>query len=405
MAYRIISRMYFHLPILFLLFWSLHISYSLATLLLAAYSAASTVTSDYAPRLARIMPVGYVVMLGESFKAAGLMLLVVGTMPGNSSILPLFLGQLIGGAGFSLALSADGSLLRQIASGADTRALGAIQAKAQSWMFIATLTAGFMGGILYDHQPHFALFAGIGANLLALLMVFIIIQNLKPSSADTAQDQQEAGKPQVQEGKLVLDRTQAIWVGFYSITRAFALAPFIGLLPLHFAMQRVDPYLFGVVLGLFTLGGFLVSLYGGPTLARLGLKGTLVSFCGIVVSLGIFSASDPLASMGIPYFISSLVGITMLGIAAGAIRPSTMSCLDISQLSAGHKMSVFAMMERVFGYLCASLLIIFGFLVENFSIAATFGISILALVLTLLAGTVWLQLAYPKPGVVEEPVA
>lgn len=395
-AYRIFSRMYFHLPILFLLFWSLQITYVMATILLAAYSAASTIASDFAPRLSRVMPVSNVVVLGECMKALGLVLLVFGTMPGDSSILPLLLGQLIGGAGFSLALSADGSLLRQVASDTDTKALGALQAKAQSWMFIATLLAGFMGGILFDHQPHWALYAGIAATLMAIAMIITIVRNLWISNGGATEKPLEKKQSSGGVAPLELTRTQSIWIGFYSITRAFALAPFIGLLPLHFALQRVDPYLFGLVLGLFTLGGFLVALYGGPILAKLGLKGTLVSFGGIVVSLTVFAASDVLDSMGMSYFVSSLIGISVLGIAAGAIRPSVMSCLDVSNLSAMHKMSVFSRMERVFGYLCATLLVLFGVLVENFSITATFGISVLALFLTLIAGWVWLNITYPE---------
>jgi len=389
--------MYFHLPILFLLFWSLQITYVMATVLLAAYSAASTVASDFAPRLSRMMSLGSVVVLGEALKVFGLVLLILGTMPGDSSLPLLMAGQLIGGAGFSIALSADGSLLRQVAVGMNQQLLGAIQAKAQSWMFIATLAAGFIGGILYDHQPHWSLYAGIFANCIALVMVALIIQNL--TGAEKTKEAL-AGPPsgiQAPEAPLQLDQMQATWVGFYSITRAFALAPFIGLLPLHFALQQVDPYLFGIVLGIFTLGGFLVALYGAPLLARLGLKGTLVSFCGIITSLGMFAASGFLESLGVPYFTTSLIGISLLGIAAGAIRPSVMSCLDLSNLSPVQKMSVFSSMERFFGYLCASLLLCFGLIVESFSITATFTLTIVLLLLTLIVGLLWLKITYSKP--------
>lgn len=397
LAYRIFSRMYFHLPILFLLFWSLQITYAMATVLLAAYSAASTVSSDLAPRLSRMMSLGSVVVLGETLKVFGLVLIVLGTMPGDSSLPLLLAGQLIGGAGFSIALSADGSLLRQVAVGMNQQLLGAIQAKAQSWMFIATLGAGFIGGILYDHQPHWSLFAGIAANCIALAMVALIIQNL--SSTEKSEDALMAPSSgsQPPEAPLQLDQMQMTWIGFYSITRAFALAPFIGLLPLHFALQQVDPYLFGLVLGIFTLGGFLVSRYGAQLLARLGLKGTMVSCCGIIASLGMFASSSFFEPFGVSYFTTSLIGISLLGIAAGAIRPSVMSCLDLSNLSSRQKMSVFSSMERFFGYLCASLLLCFGMIVESFSITATFTLTIAVLVLTLVIGLLWLKIAYSKP--------
>lgn len=391
LAYRIFSRMYFHLPILFLLFWSLHITYLMTTILLATYSAASTVASDIAPTLSKKMSIGYVVLLGECLKVVGLALIVYGTIPGESSILPILLGQLIGGAGFSIALSADGGLLRQVACDMDQKALGAIQAKAQSWMFIATLLAGFCGGILFDHQPHWALFAGILASIFAIATIVATIGSLQRDSSNTPPQSTEVKPEQANNNLLALDENQTIWIGFYSITRAFALAPFIGLLPLHFSLQQVDPYLFGVVLGIFTLGGFLVALYGAPVLAKWGLKGTLVSLLGIILSLGIFALSDLLESVGISFFSSSLVGISLLGIAAGAIRPSVMSCLDVSKLSPFQRISVFSMMERNFGYLCASLLVVFGFLVENYSITMTFMIAVIMLIAILALGGVWLK--------------
>src|SRR6218665_1647490 len=137
MAYRVVSRLYFHLPVLFLLFWSLRAEYSTVTLLLAVYSGASTLAADLAPRLGRIMQAMRLVLLGEGMKSLGLALLVIGTMPGAVSLL----GRLVGGTGFALALTADGGLLRVAALGADAETLGRIQGRTQSMMFIATLVS------------------------------------------------------------------------------------------------------------------------------------------------------------------------------------------------------------------------------------------------------------------------
>ena len=46
---------------------------------------------------------------------------------------------------------------------------------------------------------------------------------------------------------------QLFWMLFYSISRAFTLAPFIGFIPFYFIMVNVDPLLFGAVLSCFTL--------------------------------------------------------------------------------------------------------------------------------------------------------
>lgn len=239
MAYRVVSRLYFHLPVLFLLFWSLRAEYSTVTLLLATYSGASTIASDLAPRLSRILPAMRLVLLGEGMKSIGLALLVFGTLPGQVSIPVLLIAQLIGGTGFALALAADGGLLRVVAPGADAKTLGHIQGRTQSMMFIATLVAGFIGGVLFDHEMHWALYAGIGASVMSMMVVLFIAEPpLQPVPVSLVAGAAQQPTAPIQ---FKLSRNQTTWVGFYAITRGFALAPFIGLLPLHFALQNVNP--------------------------------------------------------------------------------------------------------------------------------------------------------------------
>ncbi len=387
MAYRVVSRLYFHLPVLFLLFWSLRAEYSTVALLLASYSGASTLAADLAPRLSRVMPAQRLVLLGECMKSLGLAVLVLGSLPGQVSLSMLFAGQVIGGTGFALALAADGGLMRIVAPGADPKALGQIQGRTQSMMFIATLVAGFIGGVLFDHEAHWALYAGIGASLASMLVVLLIAE---PPQAADGLSQASASVPTT----LCLSRSQTTWMGFYAITRAFALAPFIGLLPLHFALQNVDPYLFGLVLGLFTAGGFVVALWGAPVIAWLGPQGGVwVTFGGIVGSLTLFAASDMLERRGVSIFTTSLLSISLLGVAAGAIRSVVTTRLDLQQLTLPQRITVFARMERQFGYLSALLLTCFGPLVDRFSITAAFAFTVLALVATLAVSASWLALS------------
>ncbi len=396
MAYRVVSRLYFHLPVLFLLFWSLQVAFSTVMLLLAAYSASSTWAADLAPRLAARLTAARLVALGEAMKSLGLALLVCGTLPGAVSLPWLVAGQVIGGTGFAVALAADGGLLRVVAPCADAGTLASIQSRTQSLMFIATLVAGFIGGVLFDHEAHWAFYAGIGASLASIGIVLAIAE---PQAARPAVAVAGPAVPSRAAMQIPLSREQKTWVGFYAITRAFALAPFIGLLPLYFALQQVDPYLFGLVLGLFTLGGFFVALYGAPVLRGLGPGGAVWVCCGcIFASLALFAMSDLLEHWGVAHFSTALAGISLLGIAAGAIRPVVMARLDLSTLSPPQRIAVFARMERAFGYLCASLLFAFGLLVELASLGATFGVTLLALIATLGAGLVWRWFSSNTPG-------
>ena len=166
-AYRVISRLYFHLPVLFLLFWSLRITYFTATFLLAVYGLASTIAADLAPKIAERLTSSQLIYLGEGMKSLGLALILVGSMPGNVSLSALFITQLTGGIGFALALCADGALLRLVAVDVDPQEMGLIQALAQSLMFLSTLVGGFAGGILFDYEAHWPFYCGIFASLLS----------------------------------------------------------------------------------------------------------------------------------------------------------------------------------------------------------------------------------------------
>src|SRR6218665_1037527 len=308
--------------------------------------------------------------------------------------------------GFALALTGAGGLLRGgvvgvAALGADAETLGRIQGRTQSMMFIATLVAGFIGGVLFDHEMHWAFYAGIGASIASMVLVLFIAE--PPPQAAAMPAGVPAALPEL--AKLKLTRNQTTWVGFYAITRGFTLAPFIGLLPLHFALQNVDPYLFGLVLGLFTLGGFVVALWGAPMIAWLGPQGGVwVTFGGIVGSLALFATSDMLEHHGISIFSSSLVGISLLGIAAGAIRSVVTTRLDLQQLTMPQRILVFGRMERQFGYLSAFLLICFGQLVERFSITVTFACTVLALLATVAASAAWLALTTPDKTAAPGPM-
>src|SRR6218665_2732376 len=220
---------------------------------------------------------------------------------------------------------------------------------------------------------HWAFYAGIGASIASMVVVLFIAGPPLQAAA------MPAGVPAALPELAKLTRNQTTWVGFYAITRGFTLAPFIGLLPLQFALQNVDPYLFGLVLGLFTLGG-------------------------IVGSLALFATSDMLEHHGISIFSSSLVGISLLGIAAGAIRSVVTTRLDLQQLTMPQRILVFGRMERQFGNLSAFLLICFGQLVERFSITVTFACTVLALLATVAASAAWLALTTPDKTAAPGPM-
>lgn len=378
-AYRVISRLYFHLPVLFLLFWFQHLSYITITLLLALYGIASTFAGGLAFLLARRLSAKHLVALGECFKSLGLWLLILGTSP---TFMPaLVVGQSIGGAGFSLALAADSALLNSVASNTSSKTFGTILSRTQSLMFVATLFAGAIGGILFVENIHYPFYFGIVASILSLLTV-LLIRDTKPILPELA-----AEKP----ARMRLSHENKAWVAFYAVTRAFALSPFIALLPLYFALQKINPALFGLILGLFTLGGFVVALWGRLVFARLGVLSSIWVTCGsLILSLSLFAASALSNTSRSKDFIA-LVGVILLGMAAGAIRPVVMARLNLKKLSAPQRLTLFARMEQAAGYLSAALLLSFGMLSEITSVTGIY--IVMALVLLAILGffAVWLS--------------
>jgi hypothetical protein len=342
--YRVVSRLYFHLPVLFLHLYLVELGLYRVISLLAIYGLVTTVTSSIGGKLLARFSEKRVVAIGEIMKASGIVLLLAGTRLADVDMNLLVLAQIVGGTGFSIALSTDSSLLRTLAGASgDPSLFMRTQTRSQSQMFIATLVAGSTGSILFDYQAFWPFYASLLASITSTALVLLIREPAVPPRAKGTSGAQPA-KP------LSLDSTQRFWMGFYSLSRAFTLAPFVGFLPFYFIMVNVDPLLFGAVLGLFTLSAFATSLAVNGFIKRFGVRtlmiATLVCMFGAMLVLG---CSEVLADHGIDYFVSGLIGISLLGLGSGGVRPATMANLDLSALDPLERVALFSRMERNFG--------------------------------------------------------
>ncbi|WP_380179050.1 MFS transporter [Kalamiella sp. sgz302252] len=361
-AYRVISRCYFHLPVLLFYFWLMDTGMYRIIALLAIYGLSSTFCASLSGILLRAFSQKQVVAIGELAKAAGLALILWGTRQTEFSVAVLGIAQIIGGAGFSIALSTDSSLLRQIVRpGGDPGLFMQVQTRTQSQMFIATLLAGTAGSILFDYNPQWPFFASLLASLLSVLVILPINEPPQPA------EEQGAVKP----AALQLLPQQQFWMIFYSLSRAFTLAPFIGFIPFYFIMVNVEPLLFGAVLSFFTLSAFAAAKVGNVIIQRYGVNMLLALTVMLMLgALLLFGFSSELAAMGIDYFISGLAAIGLLGLGSGAIRPVTMANLDVSQNSAAERMHIFGRMERDFGLANGLLLMAGAVLLVNQGVEA-----------------------------------
>lgn len=334
--YRIVSRLYFHLPILFLHFYSVDMGLFLTEVLLAVYGLTIMLTSEVSGVLLRYMRQKSVVAFGEILKAVGLLLIILGTRVAATNFWIPLVGQVVGGCGFSIAISTDSSLLRSITSSTGADVFGKIQSKSQSYMFLSTLIAGSIGSILFDYEAHWPFYASILVSIVAAVAILLIREKKSPMGSQVSR----------QKVELVLKPEQKFWINFYALSRAFTLAPFVGFLPFFFIMLQVDPYLFGVVLSLFSIAAFFSALYSTRLLAKLGVKILMIGIISsMLTSMLLFGFFDYFSD----YFLIGLLAIFLLGIGSGGVRPLTMSNLNLSVMSAQQRTKLLSLMERQFG--------------------------------------------------------
>ncbi len=387
-AYRIVSRFYFHLPVLFLHLFTVEMGLDRIIALLAVYGLTTTATTNLSGALQPYLRLKAMIAIGELLKGAGVGLVIVGTQVAGTDFWTVLAGQVVGGTGFSLAIASDGGLLRTVTAAGGNELFNRTQARMQSLMFMATLAAGCVGSILYDYEAHWPFYTSMGANLVAILAI-MLVHEVKVPVAPRA-----AGTHPTAPAALDIDGGQRFWMNFYSLSRAYTLGPFVGFLPFYFIELQVDPFLFGSVLGLFSLMAFLGALYANAFLTRFGLTALMTAtICGMLGSMLLFSAAEWFSEQGVDYFVTGLVAITLLGLGSGGVRPVTMANLNLGRLKPEQRTLVLSRMERNFGLVNGLMLFAGGHLLGEsgfptlmLALALSY-VAAMALLLTSLGGT------------------
>ncbi|MBO0819466.1 MAG: hypothetical protein J2P26_01295, partial [Nocardiopsaceae bacterium] len=164
-CYRVLSRSYFHLPILWVWFVEGHGERVWATaILLAVYSATLTFGAPLATRLRRFLPGTRSMLTGEVVKIAGLLGLVFA----GGDIAGIVAAQLVGGIGYSLAQGPDSVLLRSLFTDDEASEYSRHESRSMSLVFVAVLLAGVAGGYLYSWRPAAPFIASVGTCALAV---------------------------------------------------------------------------------------------------------------------------------------------------------------------------------------------------------------------------------------------
>ncbi|AHV95154.1 MFS transporter [Paenibacillus sabinae] len=355
--YRIVSRLYFHLPILFVYFYLQHLSLPIIELLLAVYGLVVMLTAKWNVKLMALMRQTKVIAIGEGLKGIGLLLLVSDTHMGV-----LLLGQIACGLGYSLAAGTDSSLLRSLFSEQDQKRYQKTESSSASYMFLSVLLAGIAGSMFFGSNIKLPFYLSIASNVLSLAVILLIrnpghtAQGVL-SVADKSRDGQKEPA-----AALELTPGQRYWKRYYALIRAFTLAPFVGFIPfLLYRRLEIGLFYFGLVLSLFTLLGFISARYA----VRVGVK---IGENRLVIATTLLSVLSMIV-VGLSQHIgSAAVAIALMGLASGGARPLAAGQLNGSGMRPAERTAVLSSMERMYGFWNALLLIAGGFVLQEFGL-------------------------------------
>ncbi|MFG2879515.1 hypothetical protein ACGFYU_31670 [Streptomyces sp. NPDC048337] len=339
-AYRIVSRAYFHLPIVVVFLTQQGFGPLATAALLALYGVTAALGDHVVAPLRRRLSLAGCLVVGEAVKLVGLLVLLAPVSAGTAVV-----SQLLSGLGFCLTAGTDAALASTLLSGERFRAR---EARTQAGMFLISFAAGVLGAVAYaqyDRAPF--LLSALGCAVAALLALPGGRGGLRSKAAA-----QGAGAAATAGPARVLPWQVRLWASYYSVSRAVLLTAYTFLLPLLlFFGARLSVTLFGAVLGLYTLCGLLsvrLSLvwqrrYSATTLFWLS-SGAMVLGLLLLVPGGLAATA---------------CGTALLGLAGGTVRPTTMGFLGpaMAGLPDAERQRVTRGLERRQGLVQAVLLI------------------------------------------------
>ena len=166
-TYRIFSRLYFHLAVLFVYFYINDIDFFYIELLLAIYGITLMISSQWKSKLFSHLSERTIISLGEIIKAVGLLCF---TFEPHMAV--LVIAQILSGVGYSLTAGTDSSLLKKMLPEEEKNSYKLIESSSNSYMFLSLLLAGIIGSILFKLNPHYVFYSSIGSNIICLISIW-----------------------------------------------------------------------------------------------------------------------------------------------------------------------------------------------------------------------------------------
>ncbi|ADG06897.1 major facilitator superfamily MFS_1 [Kyrpidia tusciae DSM 2912] len=307
--YRLISRFYLYLPVMVVFLLDRKLTYLESGAVLAAYGFAVMASKPVVARIVRIWPKKAVLFVGEWLKCLG----IVGLVWSGESVAALIVSQALIGFGFSCSQGTDSLLLSHWTEKYRANdAYSEIEAKSQSYIFLAVLVSGVAGAVLAEIDLRLPFYLTVPFNFAAswLVLGFVEESTKRPDvSALSEPESKTAGD----EGVSGLWRLAHV-ISFYAVNRATIMAYYVLVFPLFlFVRAHVSVGYFGILLGLFSLSAFLSGRWLGAFSRRFGEKTVWAAVPSALLVSSILLLSDAMWAF---WIVPAL-----LGLAAGTVRP------------------------------------------------------------------------------------
>lgn len=368
-----LSRAYFHLPILLIFLLTKLSSLICAEFMLAIYALSIAAFSTLNTFLIKKeIKLKYIIAGGEICKAIGLFLIVFF----NSSELYIALGQLIGGLGFALCIGTDSSLLRSQYLNNGQEVYQKIESSSMSLVFLVIFLAGNIGSFLYSIHSTLPFYISIFTTLVSSLIILSFHEPQKKSDDILKNASYTVG---LQNKIFNIDSMIIYWMCYYVIVRATVLALFVGFLPLLLESKAISIEYFGFFLGFFSICAAVSARYITKSFLDCHkLFSSMLTAILLCMSVSLFTFFS--SNMG------WLIGMALLGAAAGAVRPLALSQISQKISSIIETKIILSKMEAMYGIANGFLLFIGGILAILYGLRSCFLlISLLPILFTISA--------------------
>jgi hypothetical protein len=246
------------------------------------------------------------------------------------------------GIGYSMIVGNDTIILQQITKEYNKSEANLIQAKTNSYMFLALLLSGLIGVIIFPYNSSMIFICSIVATLFSIGSIylmsykFIVTKNLKINNV--SQIDKEARN-------------------YYYVVRGFVLAIFVGVLPYFlFVINKSSIIWAGIVLSSFTFCGYISSRYLTQYIIQYNINNIFrISILCILIS--VLSLLFNNHYLGMPIAL-------ILGIVSGCVRPVTIAKINNNDYSVEATLNS---AEYMYGILNTTILIMAAIVLKFFN--------------------------------------